>query len=1704
MQVKVTPSALQTTPLDVVVMEQNDVFSDTFIGSTKVDMSPLLVGNDFDNEKSITNKIFTKDGKKETGSVTLVFILKEIIEPKEKKEVIPPVTEEKEDLKKGKKEEEAEEEQHKDNDEVEEEANVQKIEESPPPSSSPGAEPLPLDFKAATVQITKIEAHNLKNVEGFMGGKNDPYVKLSFGERWDSQTTEKDEAGSDVVWEAGADECINDMQFKVKPAELRALKMNVTALDKNIKIRGDAFIGTGENYFHSALDQQYAEDCVVKFQLKDDKTKKAGEIFVHFQLQKIEAPPPSDDNTSTSQTAAVKTAGVASDGKPTETFTSGTIEIHTIKCVNLKNVEIMGKNDPYVKLAFSGSEWVDATLPLQDVDTPVWKDLDMDIEVTADMIEEDRISVEVWDENSMRKDKLIGRGDTSVQRLLQTVESQKPIDLVIPLFDDKKKKVGEAMLYATLKRYVEKKTMVTEIDDSYEKGSLHIERVRAKNLLNVEVLGGGKQDPYVILKLLDKDDLQTSVKDGGGSMVVWNSLDMQFTEIPRAVMQDEMLTVEVWDDNGMMMKDKLIGAGKVSFAAAGGQLGERVELEVDLETKKGGVAGRVVLDVRAVEGVADVKEEEKKYEVTEGFTEGVVRIKKIAVFDAANTEMIGGGQQDLYTCLAFKDWKGETAVQDDIGSDAVWENLDMHFDVTSESLKSEFLTVQLFDDNLMTDTLIGSQERVSLMPAGASVGEVVEIKVKLPVDKKGKSTGRLILYVEVCEHEAEEEKFEVAESYQSGIIHIEKICAYTLNGTTKNKKMTPFVKVKFEAFEESTEAISGVNPVWDLLNIKPPATRDNLVNSKLLLEIYNRKKLIGTGTVSVAKAGASINEQVELRVEIVDKTNVPFSYVLLNVTVKEESADAALSAPKSTLPEEITPPPGFLQGIIYITSIKSFGLKNPDFIGKADPYVEVLFESKLGNASEKTPVYTNAGDKVVWDEVNLKVKVSADDILANKKVKVKTWDENSGKDTHTGSGEFTMRKLVKGYGNEITLNIDLVDSKEKRAGRLVMVAELRESEPEPEVFLPNDFTAGILKVVQICTFDLKNLEMFGAGKQDPYCKVRAGDFFEDKTFEKEEGGSDVVWDYLDMSIPVTAEFLTSDENSIEFEAWESNLITDALIGKGEASLKKVVNIGEEVELAVSLHDEKQVGTGRLTVLVRLENLPPKEVEIAPDFQEGTLGVRRIVAHGLKNKEWFGKADPFVCLTLDTWEGKTNSLTNQGSNVMWDYLDMKMVVTLDMLKADEKKYTIKAVVMDKNSVRKDSLIGRGEVKISKAFTTLGTEVELSVELVDEKEKPTGRLVLFAQATDGIEPDESDLKVCPDFEFGTLSVSKIRSFDLKNTEIMGLQDPFVELQVGSWEGKTFTKDEGGGDVLWDFLDLQFDVTSEMLLSEKMLITVWDENRGRKNALIGRGECSLIKPGANVGTEVEVAVSLKDQKDKDSGRLVFYLTLQNEEVLQKGTIPDSFTRGELHIQRINGFSLKNTELIGKQDPYVVLKLGDALDIKTKVLDSAGSNPSWTHLDFKAILPATAVKVQDLEVEVWDKNTTSDTLIGTGHVSLRRAASTNSLGTSVELRTQLSTKKGKPAGRLNIGVLLKELPPEAMEKEVILPDTFTSGIVHFHKIVAKGLQNKEFAGGKQVRGWLSAHSKYLIIMIIITSHDTLLFCIGMNCCAIILLPVI
>lgn len=50
-----------------------------------------------------------------------------------------------------------------------------------------------------------------------------------------------------------------------------------------------------------------------------------------------------------------------------------------------------------------------------------------------------------------------------------------------------------------------------------------------------------------------------------------------------------------------------------------------------------------------------------------------------------------------------------------------------------------------------------------------------------------------------------------------------------------------------------------------------------------------------------------------------------------------------------------------------------------------------------------------------------------------------------------------------------------------------------------------------------------------------------------------------------------------------------------------------------------------------------------------------------------------------------------------------------------------------------------------------------------------------------------------------------------------------------------------------------------------------------------------------------------------------------------------------GPLHIKIISAQLTRDTELVGKMDPYVEFKIGGQNVYKTAVLDGAGKTPQW-----------------------------------------------------------------------------------------------------------------------------------------------------------------
>lgn len=1514
------------------------------------------------------------------------------------------------------------------------------------PSSSDAKDPQ-TTLKRASEKITylkirRVHVKGLPNVEALFG-ENDPWVDLAFGEKWSGKTTVVNEGGGDVTWDIAEED--KGMTFDVTLPELRAVKMSISVTDHNDML-AHKLIGSGEGYVKSVLDVPTGTDCVVNFKVKNTKGKPAGEADITFQLHEREVPV-----AAATYSGQGKSAACVEEGKTDEPFVDGTLRIHRIKCLELKDVETVGKNDPYVILSLAA--WRDQTEAIEDAgDSGLWDNLDFAIPVTSDIIDFESLRITVMERNSLSSNKTIGSGITQLTRLHLSLQStpSSEVDLVVNLVDEKKKFAGKVIVYATLDRYVEKSTMDIEVSDKLTKGTLAVTRIRAKELRNVEIVG--KSDPYVVLSFAEHPFMTTTPQMEAGSTASWTNLDLKVVNVTKKELMDHHINVEVWDKNDIT-SDKIIGTGKVSARAAGADLGNTVECRVDLVDSKGTFSGRVVLDVVVTEGViaTDDAVDVSKLSVSESFTSGKVQVKRICVFDATNTEWIG--KQDLYVSLSCDEWSQQTDTLDNVGASATWNDLDWSFPVNKESLPSKSLKVSVYDENVSRgDVLIGEKDGISIMRAAADVGKDVTLNVILPNDKKGKPTGRVTILLCVKEDDVPEDEIVVDNSFAQGCLHISKI---VMHGVKRQKKN--YAKVIFGQISMDTEMKPG--PVYDYLNMKLPLTLEKLKSDSITVQACSKGMLggedvVGTGTVRIVRAGASVGEEVELEMKLVDSKGKDIGKAVVYATVKNEEADAAEKAPPPEKP--INLPDGFAQGILYINQVKAFGLTNKEYVGKSDPFVTFEFDSEKGAQSLSTKPFMNAGGDVIWDDVDIKLRMTADDILANKSIQLSVWDANTMRNNVCiGTATRSLRRFASRLSNEIEMSADIIDPKtNKVSGRLVFFGELREAEADVELSLPEGFKSGVIRIVRIVTFSLANRELMG--KQDPYVKVKAGDYYDEKTFTQEEAGGDVTWNYLDMAVPVTADFLKNEK--LRFEAWEDNFGPDLLIGRGECGLRNVVTIGEEVELNISLLDDKKKPSGRLSVFVRLEPPPPKEIEISKEFTNGTFYVTRITAFGLSHTEWFGKSDPYVSLTIGTWEGHTNSLENKGDNVMWDFLDLRCPVSAEVLRREKVSVT----VFDKNALRKDAIIGTGEVRIAKAGVTLDKEVELCVDLINAKGKPEGRVVLYAKAKEGVEPDDSTLVVDDRFQFGTLSIVRIRSFELKNTETFGLQDPYVVLKIGEWSDKTHTIDEGGGDVLWEFLDLRCDVTADMLTQLNLDVDVFDENKMSKDTFIGRASCKLVKPGAFVGEEVELAVTLNDDAGNYAGRLVIYAVLSEEVPELAAVVPDSFGRGELKIKRVSGFDLKNTEVMGKQDPYVELIQEDCeFHEKTTVQQDIGANPVWNFLDFSTIVKSNVAKVGRIQIKVWDKNTSGDTLIGIGDVGIRKAAA--NLGGDVELRTKIFDENEKEAGRIVLVANLRELPPEAADKDIKLPKSFTSGIVHINRITATGLKNKEIFG-KQV----------------------------------------
>eukprot|EP01052_Picozoa_sp_SAG31_P004376 SAG31_NODE_181_length_21114_cov_99.705211_2_plen_1026_part_00 len=134
-----------------------------------------------------------------------------------------------------------------------------------------------------------------------------------------------------------------------------------------------------------------------------------------------------------------------------------------------------------------------------------------------------------------------------------------------------------------------------------------------------------------------------------------------------------------------------------------------------------------------------------------------------------------------------------------------------------------------------------------------------------------------------------------------------------------------------------------------------------------------------------------------------------------------------------------------------------------------------------------------------------------------------------------------------------------------------------------------------------------------------------------------------------------------------------------------------------------------------------------------------------------------------------------------------------------------------------------------------------------------------------------------------------------------------------------------------------------------------------------------------------------------------------------LTKGTV--------LEILVVEAKELKSMDWLGKNDPYVKIKVGDA-ELQTSVLEGAGAQAVWGFGDGELLSFPTLEKPNVLEATVWDSDdgNNADDLIGTAWVMFDDKEPMEPWRMDVWFPVR-DAKKGETTGRLHIEIMWKPI---------------------------------------------------------------------------------
>lgn len=609
----VTEEELASGAISVVVTDKNQFFGDKLIGKGKAKLPHSLVPTKEATESEIVCGelcVPVADQGVISGSVTLVIERETLVEGSVLRKPAP--------------------------------APAAPVIASSATAAAPTTETIDFSQYKHSLFISKIVGKALRNVEKMWMDKNDPYVIMKFGKNtWTYKTSVIEEGGAEPVWEYDVRQD-PQMKFSVDLDELRvptAGLLRLTVMDKN-KLLKDALIGEGEIAVASvpALCPRAAVEEKVQTEVTVELAGGAGAVVLTIERETaLKSKKPSTvEELNKGKEAATSSAGVV------KSFEVGQLLVTKVVCQDLANVETWGgKNDPYVKIQLGPEER--QTEVIEEGGANVCFDyLNFSFDVDRGLVEFEPLNVTVTDHNSMNAHKLIGTASSSIRFMLQKVD-EGPIQLPLPLKNEKGKVTGAVILFLTLKPAELLPVSDAPLDPAFQSGLLHINRVRAFDLQKPKSLldKGHVSDPYVKMSFGTWQYKTNPLSVAAAGSPIFDDLDLS-ADVTVAMLQTVKLCVEVYDKG--MISDTLVGKGECSMRSTAVKVGEEVQVSVDL-VNNGATAGKLLIFAHA----AQKKTKLKKGDITvdESFEQGYCSIKSITAHNLKNTEIGPFGKQVL-------------------------------------------------------------------------------------------------------------------------------------------------------------------------------------------------------------------------------------------------------------------------------------------------------------------------------------------------------------------------------------------------------------------------------------------------------------------------------------------------------------------------------------------------------------------------------------------------------------------------------------------------------------------------------------------------------------------------------------------------------------------------------------------------------------------------------------------------------------------------------------------------------------------------------------------------------------------------------------------------------------------------------------------------------------------------------------------------